>query len=107
MSAESKFVPESNEEMEDTFELRKIINPAGTAQNINILGKFCGKRAVERLTSEQLQKKYGIAQADVMVLFGGSIHFSHSTVVSRDTKQQPRTVPCSSARRARLSGFSI
>lgn len=55
MSAESKFVPESNEEMEDTFELRKIINPAGTAQNINILGKFCGKRAVERLTSEQLQ----------------------------------------------------
>lgn len=41
MSAESKFVPESNEEMEDTFELRKIINPAGTAQNINILGKFC------------------------------------------------------------------
>ena len=73
MSAESKFVPESNEEMEDTFELRKIINPAGTAQNINILGKFCGKRDVERLTSEQLQKKYGIAQADVMVLFGGSI----------------------------------
>lgn len=46
MSAESKFVPESNEEMEDTFELRKIINPAGTAQNINILGKFCGKRDV-------------------------------------------------------------
>lgn len=58
---------------EDTFEVRKIINPAGTAQNINILGKFCGKRDVERLTSEQLQKKYGIAQADVMVLFGGSI----------------------------------
>ena len=25
---------------EDTFEVRKIINPAGTAQNINILGKF-------------------------------------------------------------------
>ena len=58
---------------EDTFEVRKIINPAGTAQNINILGKFCGKRDVERLTSEQLQKKYGIAQADIMVLFGGSI----------------------------------
>ena len=79
MSAESKFVPESNEEMEDTFELRKIINPAGTAQNINILGKFCGKRDVERLTSEQLQKKYGIAQADVMVLFGGSIFFKQKT----------------------------
>ena len=86
MSAEIKIVPESNEEMEDTIELRKIINPAGTAQNINILGKFCGKRDVERLTSEQLQKKYGIAQADVMVLFGGSIHFSHSTVVKQRYK---------------------
>ena len=32
---------------EDTFEVRKIINPAGTAQNINILGKFCGKREVD------------------------------------------------------------
>ena len=44
------------------------------------------KRDVERLTSEQLQKKYGIAQADVMVLFGGSIHFSHSTVVKQRYK---------------------
>ena len=44
------------------------------------------KRDVERLTSEQLQKKYGIAQADVMVLFGGSIHFSHSTVVCKKSK---------------------
>lgn len=42
------------------FEVRKIINPAGTAQNINILGKFCGKRDVERLTSEQLQKSMGL-----------------------------------------------
>lgn len=40
---------------------------------INILGQFCGKRDVAELTSEQLQKKYGITQADVMVLFGGSI----------------------------------
>ena len=43
------------------------------AKNINILGQFCGKRDVTELTSEQLQKKYGIPQADVMVLFGGSI----------------------------------
>lgn len=40
---------------------------------INILGQFCGKRDVAELTSEQLQNKYGITQADVMVLFGGSI----------------------------------
>lgn len=44
-----------------------------TAKNINILGQFCGKRDVKELTSEQLWEKYGIRQADVMVLFGGSI----------------------------------
>lgn len=43
------------------------------ANNINTLGDFCGKRDVAELTSEQIYKKYGIAQADVMVLFGGSI----------------------------------
>lgn len=44
-----------------------------SAENINILGQFCGKRDIAELTQEQLQKKYGISQADVMVLFGGSI----------------------------------
>lgn len=43
------------------------------ADNINTLGAFCGKRDVTELTSEQLFQKYGIMQADVMVLFGGSI----------------------------------
>ena len=43
------------------------------AKAINILGQFCGKRDIAELTSEQLQDKYGITQADVMVLFGGSI----------------------------------
>lgn len=43
------------------------------AKNINILGHFCGKRDVSELTSEQLKNTYGIEQADVMVLFGGSI----------------------------------
>lgn len=43
------------------------------AKNINILGAFCGKRDVSELTAEQLSKKYGFQQADVMVLFGGSI----------------------------------
>ncbi len=44
-----------------------------TATNINILGQFCGKRDISELTAEQLQKVYGITQADVFVLFGGSI----------------------------------
>lgn len=44
-----------------------------TAEYINILGEFCGKRDIPKLMQEYLQKKYGIVQADVMVLFGGSI----------------------------------
>ena len=44
-----------------------------TAENINILGRFCGKRDIPELTSAQLESRYGITQADVMVLFGGSI----------------------------------
>ena len=44
-----------------------------TADNINILAKFCGKRDLNRLTGEELFKKYKINQADIMVLFGGSI----------------------------------
>lgn len=47
--------------------------PKRIAENINILGRFCGKRDIQELTSESLLKRYGIRQADVMVLFGGSI----------------------------------
>ena len=43
------------------------------AQCINLLGEFCGKRDVDALTPQALQKKYGFDKADVMVLFGGSI----------------------------------
>ena len=43
------------------------------AECINILGSFCGKRDIPLLTREELKNKYGIDQADVMVLFGGSI----------------------------------
>lgn len=43
------------------------------AENINILGSFCGKRDVDALNASSLSEKYEIQQADVMVLFGGSI----------------------------------
>ncbi|GAA0077654.1 DUF218 domain-containing protein YdcF [Clostridium sp. CTA-5] len=43
------------------------------AENINILGKFCGKRDISMLASSELKLKYGLEQVDVMVLFGGSI----------------------------------
>lgn len=53
--------------------LKSMDDLKSIAKNINILGAFCGKRDVTELTSEQLSKKYGFRQADVMVLFGGSI----------------------------------
>lgn len=43
------------------------------AAAINTLGAFCGKRDVPALTQSALQSRYGFPQADVMVLFGGSI----------------------------------
>ncbi len=43
------------------------------ADRINILGSFCGKRDIPCLTQAKLKKKYGFPQADVMVLFGGSV----------------------------------
>lgn len=43
------------------------------AENINLLGAFLGKRDISDLTPRHLWDKYGIWQADVMVLFGGSI----------------------------------
>ncbi|MDO4942045.1 MAG: ElyC/SanA/YdcF family protein [Lachnospiraceae bacterium] len=46
---------------------------ARIAENINILGNFCGKRDVDELSRKQLKKKYNIGKVDVMVLFGGSI----------------------------------
>ena len=43
------------------------------AANINTLGKFCGIRDINELSQEKLLECYRIPQADVMVLFGGSI----------------------------------
>lgn len=43
------------------------------AEHINTLGQFCGKRDIPSLTVKQLRSSFGIEQADVMVLFGGSI----------------------------------
>lgn len=43
------------------------------AQCINTLGAFCGPRDIPLLTPQELKKKYGFEQADLMVLFGGSI----------------------------------
>lgn len=44
-----------------------------TEEKINLLADFCGKRDIKELTKEELMKKYNIEQADVLILFGGSI----------------------------------
>ena len=41
--------------------------------DFNLLGKFCSQRDITELTSQSLNNKYGFPQADVYVLFGGSI----------------------------------
>ena len=43
------------------------------AEAINIIGQFCGLRDIEQLDRSALLEKYGFEQADVFVLFGGSI----------------------------------
>lgn len=43
------------------------------AKDINILASFCGKRDLPELTQKALEDKYSLKQADVMVLFDGSI----------------------------------
>lgn len=48
-------------------------NLESTAKNINLLGDYCGKSDIDALTQTELEKNYGFPQADVMVLFGGSI----------------------------------
>ena len=40
---------------------------------INTIGAFLGRRDVTELTQEALKSAYGFSQADVMVLFGGSV----------------------------------
>lgn len=49
------------------------MNAPRTADNVNMLGRFLGKRDLPDLSCESLQKNYGLKQADVFVLFGGSI----------------------------------
>lgn len=58
-----------------------------TADYINVLGAFCGKRDVESLTPDCLKSKYGIERADVMVLFGGSI-LQGADVLAQAMKRQ-------------------
>lgn len=44
-----------------------------TVNNLNRLSRFCGPRDLSELTQTALQEKYQRSQADIAILFGGSI----------------------------------
>ena len=46
-----------------------------TADNLNILGNYLAKRDIRELTQESLEQTYGFRQADLLILFGGSIPY--------------------------------
>jgi hypothetical protein len=43
------------------------------ADKVNTISEFLAKRDVPALNGEELKKKYGVAQADLLILFGASI----------------------------------
>lgn len=45
------------------------------SENINLLSDFLGKRDIKTLSSDALEEKYQVSQADIMILFGGSIPY--------------------------------
>lgn len=57
------------------------------ARSINVLSAFCGKRDVPALTQSQLRTALDADQADVMVLFGGSI-LAGADVLAQAMKNQ-------------------
>lgn len=50
------------------------------AENINVLSDFLGKRDIDTLSSNALEEKYQVSQADVLILFGGSIPYGCDVV---------------------------
>lgn len=50
------------------------------AENINELSSFLGKRDIDALSSDALKEKYKVSQADMLILFGGSIPYGCDVV---------------------------
>ncbi len=61
------------------------------ADCINILGRFLGKRDVPSLTPDALRSRFGFEQADVMVLFGGSIPAGGDVLADAIRRRAART----------------
>lgn len=56
-----------------SFADREGLGCDAIADDVNALARFLGRRDVERLAPEDLERRYGLRQADAMALFGGSI----------------------------------
>ena len=54
------------------------INKSEIAEYINILGKFCGKRDIQELTTLELKKKYNIKKKQLCFrkLFEKTLYFT-------------------------------
>lgn len=63
------------------MDLKKI------AEKINILGDYCGMRDVEALSQNALMDCCGFRQADVLILFGGSIPYGCDVVGDAITRE--------------------
>jgi hypothetical protein len=50
------------------------------AEHLNTLSDFLGKRDIPTLSSSALEEKYQISQADLLILFGGSIAYGCDVV---------------------------
>ena len=50
-----------------------MTNLEKTAECINIVGRFCGRRDINALSRQNLMESYGIPRVDLFLLFGGSI----------------------------------
>jgi uncharacterized SAM-binding protein YcdF (DUF218 family) len=50
------------------------------ADNLNTLSDFLGKRDIHTLSCSALEEKYQISQADLLILFGGSIAYGCDVV---------------------------
>lgn len=59
-------------------------------QAMNTLSRFCGPRDIDRLSHTQLHTAFGFDQADIMVLFGGSIVVGGDVLAEGITKHMAR-----------------
>ena len=61
------------------------------ADDANTLTRFLGVRDLPKLSHKTLQRRYGIEQADVLILFGGTIPFGCDVAAAAWLPALPRS----------------